>query len=100
MNKLCMRIYVYTKVIHIPSIHDSCNTERFTVTPHSCLLFTIVGITPTTAVNTVTLTTPTTAVNIATPTGPHPSSTGNIVQFDGLCLCIVSDRRTIKDVHK
>ena len=83
--------------MHIPSIHDSCKIERFTVTPHSCLLFSVVGIapatvasraTPTTAINTVTLTTPTTAVIIATPTGPHPSSTGNtyiIVQFDGLC---------------
>ena len=47
---------------------------------------------PINAVNTVTSITPTTAVNIATPTGPQPSSTGNIiVQFDGLCLCIVSD---------
>ena len=32
--------------------------------------------------------------------GPQPSSTSNIIiQFDGLCLCIVSDRRTIKDVY-
>ena len=48
--------------------------------------------TPTNAVNTATLTTPTTAVNTATPSGSQPSSTGNIiVQFDGLCLCTVSD---------
>ena len=92
-----MRIYVYTKVIHIPSIHDSCNTERFTMT--SCLLFTIVGITPATVASRATLTTPTTAVNIATPTAPQPSTTGNIIQFDGLCLCIVSDSRTNDDVH-
>ena len=32
--------------------------------------------------------------------GPQPSSTGNvIVQVDGLCLCIVSDRRTNNDVY-
>ena len=32
--------------------------------------------------------------------GPQPSSTGNvIVQVDGLCLRIVSDRRTINDVY-
>ena len=64
---------------------DSCNTERFTMTPHSCLLFSIVGITPATVASRGTPTTPTTAVNIATPTGPHPSITGNIiVQFDDL----------------
>ena len=91
--------------------------ERFPVTKYYFnllirVLFPIIGIvpatvasratpeTPTTAVNTATLTNPTTAVNIATPTVPQPSSTGNIiVQFDGLCLCIVSDRRTNNDMY-
>ena len=78
---------------------DSCNTERFTMTPHSCLLFSIVGITPATVASRGTPTTPTIAVNIATPNGPQPSSTGIIAQFDGLCLCLISDRRTNDDVH-
>ena len=74
------------------------NTE--TPTTPATAVNTATPTTPATAVNTVTLTTPTTAVNTATPTGPHPSSTGNIiVQFDGLCLCIVSDRKTINDVY-
>ena len=93
----CLYVYSTTGIYYIrtymelytgfykSNAFDSCNTERFTVTPHSCLLFSIVGITPATVASRGTPTTPTTAVNIATPTGPHPSITGNIiVQFDDL----------------
>ena len=52
------------------------------------------------AVNTTSTPTATVVVNLATPSGQQPFSTGNIiVQFDGLCLCIVSDRRTSNDVY-
>ena len=80
------------KVMHLLPIHASCKTRHIQwqilfQSSHSCLLSNIIGIAPATA------------VNIATPSGPQPSSTGNIVQFDDLRLCIVSDRRTINDVH-
>ena len=61
--------------MHIPPIHASCSTWRFTVI-HA--FFPVVEIAPATVASRVTPTTPTTADNIATPIGPQPSSTGNI----------------------
>ena len=92
-------IHVFFPIVGLAPAHTTAaNTE--TPTTPATDVNTATPTTPATAVNTVTLTTPTTAVNTATPTGPHPSSTGNIiVQFDGLCLCIVSDRKTINDVY-